>query len=102
MKYIYYIDGEKFTNDNANEIPFREISSPNEQTPTFEDLETGHKFWCLKGWYWHRLTGPARIWPDGSYSFWLNDHAYKNVNDWLKEHPNQDNTFQVEMLLKYS
>jgi hypothetical protein len=102
MRYVYYIDGEKFTTDNENEIPWLYISSFNEEIPAFEDLENGNKVWCQKGYHCHRLTGPARVWPGGDYYFFLNNSLYIKVNAWLKDHPNQDNAFQVEMLLKYT
>jgi hypothetical protein len=102
MKYIYYIDGEKFLTDIRKLIPWDVISSPNENTPAYEDINTGSKAWCEKGQILHRLTGPARIMVDGTCQFYLNGKYYENIHDWLKDHPNQDNTFQVEMLLKYS
>jgi hypothetical protein len=102
MTYVYYVDGEKFTTDKTHEIPLSKISSPDENTPAWENLSTGKKYWCNKGLFLHRLTGPAVINSDGQEHFWLNDNAYKNVHDWLKDHPNQDNAFQVEMLLKYT
>jgi hypothetical protein len=102
MTYIYYIDDKTFTSDILDVIPFYKISSPDENTPALEDLKTGYKYWCLKGWKIHRLTGPARICPNGSYDFFLNDKKYTNIHDWLKDHPNQTNAFQVEMLLKYT
>ena len=103
MTYIYYIDGEKFTTDTKNEIPRNEISSPDEITPALENLSTGVKIWGKKGFIWHRLTGPGIILSDGKKEFYLNDKCYfRNVKDWLADHPNQDNAFQVEMLLKYS
>jgi hypothetical protein len=100
--FIYYIDKVKFVIDDYNKIPFNEISSPDEQTPAYENLTTGEKVWCLKGDFWHRLTGPTRIWPDGKEDFCLNGKRYYNIKEWLKDHPNQDNAFQVEMLLKYT
>jgi hypothetical protein len=102
MKYIYYINGEKFTSDNVDEIPFYKISSLDENTPAFENIRTGHRFWCLKGDKWHRLNGPAYICPDGKEDFYLNDKHYENIQEWLRNHPIQDNAFQVEMLLKYT
>jgi hypothetical protein len=103
MKYIYYVDGEKFTSDNLDEIPHYDISSPNENTPGFENLEIGRKIWCKKKWIIHRLSGPAIIDKDGNERFYLNGEFYiDNVILWLKHHPNQDNTFQIEMLLKYT
>jgi hypothetical protein len=102
MTYIYYIDNEKFTTDNYFDIPRYHVSSPDENTPALQDLNSEHKVWCEKGRILHRLTGPARIYSDRSYSFWLNDKNYfNNIHDWLKDHPKQDNAFQVEMLLKY-
>jgi hypothetical protein len=47
---VYYIDGEKFITNGSDEIPWQEISSPNEQTPAFENLKTGNKNWVEKGW----------------------------------------------------
>jgi hypothetical protein len=43
----------------------------------------------------HRLTGPARIWPDGFGEFYLNYNYYENVHDWLKDHPNPDLYFNA-------
>jgi hypothetical protein len=97
---IYYIDGKKFTADNNDIIPWFYISSPDENTPAAENLKTGEKLWCEKGDKWHRLTGPAYIWVD--YAYGLNGIQYHNIHDWLKDHPNQDNAFQIEMLLKYT
>ncbi len=102
MTYIYYVDGKRFTTDDYDDIPRYKISSPDENTPAFENSETKYKRWVEKGNRWHRLTGPAIIRADGSYVFWLNDEIYINVEEWLKFHPNKDNTFQVEMFLKYS
>jgi hypothetical protein len=99
---IYYIDGEKYIAKKYENIPIYKISSPNENTPAYENLESGYKFWCKKGDINHRLTGPSSIWPDGYLEYWLNGKKYENVNDWLKHHPNKDNAFQVEMLLKYT
>jgi hypothetical protein len=101
MNYIYYVDGKKYTTDNEDDIPWLDISSPDEEIPAYENLETGEKLWCKKGWQFHRLTGPARIWPDGSYSFRLNDKLYENIQDWLKDHPNQDETFKKEMIERW-
>jgi hypothetical protein len=61
MTYVYYIDSEKFTTDDWDGIPWDKISSPDEQTPAWENLITGEKIWCLKGNKFHRLTGPATI-----------------------------------------
>jgi hypothetical protein len=90
MRYIYYVDGEKFITDSYDAILVSEISSPDENTPAYEVLETGQKLWCEKGWRWHRLTGPARICFNGRDEFWLNDKLYENIQEWLKEHPNPD------------
>jgi hypothetical protein len=102
MKYIYYVDGKKFTTNDSDEINRYIISSPDENTPALENLSTGSKLWCKKGYIWHRLTGPAYIYHDKSEQFWLNDKRYVNVKKWLIDHPNQSNAFQIEMLLKYS
>ncbi len=101
MRYIYYIDGEKFTTDVYDEIPRWVISSFDDITPAFE-TSSGFKVWCEKGHIRHRLTGPAVIYADETVQFWLSGYYYENVKDWLVKHPNQDNTFKVEMLLKYS
>jgi hypothetical protein len=95
--YKFYIDGKEFLTDDFNNIPRHDISSLDENTPAFENLETGYKRWCEKGNIWHRLTGPAIIWSDGK-EFWLNDQPYENVDEWLKYHPNQDEAFKKEML----
>jgi hypothetical protein len=101
MNYVYYINGEKFTTEHKI-IPWDDISSPNENTPAYEDLNTGHNIWCLKTYKLHRLNGPAVNWRNHDVWFWLNGKYYKDIHAWLKEHPNQDNTFQIEMLLKYT
>jgi hypothetical protein len=100
--YVYYIDGENYITENYDEIPRYKISSPDENTPAFENLKNGQKIWCEKWCIYHRLTGPARFYSDEIYQFWLNGKSYVNVNDWLKDHPNQSNAFQIEMLLKYT
>jgi hypothetical protein len=88
--YIYYIDKEKFTTSNYDEIPWEFISSPDENTPAHENLLIGFKEWCKKGYILHRLTGPANIWYDESEEFWLNGKKYENVKEWIKNHPNPD------------
>jgi hypothetical protein len=99
---VYYIDGEKFITDGG-EIPFYEISSPDDQMPAYENLLTGFKLWRGKDYRLHRLIGPALIDTGGNKEFWLNDKLYENIHYWLKEHhSNQDNAFQIEMLLKYT
>jgi hypothetical protein len=50
----------------------------------------------------HKEDGPALMFHNGYYSFWLCGKNYLNVKDWLTYHPNQDNVFQIEMLLRYS
>jgi hypothetical protein len=100
--FIYYVNRKKYTTDDEEDIPWHKVSSPNENKPAVEYILTGYKVWCKKRYFRHRLTGPAIIWPDGYLEYWLNWKKYKNIHDWLKDHPNQTNTFQVEMLLKYT
>jgi hypothetical protein len=95
MKYIYYIDGEKFKTYNYKEIPQYYISSPDENTPACQNLETGYKLWYQIDKVLHRLTGPARICSDVFKEFYLNGKKYENVNDWLKDHPNPDLYFDT-------
>ena len=92
---VYYIDGEKFTTDDWNEMSLDDISSPNENTPAIENLETEYKFWCKKGFIRHRLTGPASINFDGEEYFYLNDKCYETILDWLKHHSNSDLYFDA-------
>jgi hypothetical protein len=89
MRYIYYIDGQKFITNNHDEIPHYEFSSPNENTPAYENLKTGQKLWCLKGYRWHRLTGPALIHRTGC-DYWIEGEYYETVKEWLTDHPNPD------------
>jgi hypothetical protein len=89
MAHVYYVDGERYTTDDFDNVPFDKISSPDEITPAYEDLSDGYKFWCLK-YKLHRLTGPAVIFSDGNKWFCLNDIKYENVCDWIKDHPNPD------------
>jgi hypothetical protein len=89
MTYVYYIDGKKFTTDDHAEIPIDEISSPDENTPAYEEIN-GFKVWCEKYYRWHRLTGPAFIPRNEKEEFWLNNREYDNVHAWLKDHPNPD------------
>jgi hypothetical protein len=102
MRYIYYIDGKKFKTDNYQKIPWFDISSPNENTPAIQELNSEFKIWCKKSRFMHRLNGPAGISPTGTKYFYLNDKGYVDIQTWLKAHPNQDNSFQIEMLLKWS
>jgi hypothetical protein len=93
--FVYYINGKKFTTKNYNEIPWHDISSPDEQTPAFEDLSYSEKIWCGKNNCWHRLTGPAYIYHDKSEQFWLNDKSYVNIKEWINDHPNPDLYFDA-------
>jgi hypothetical protein len=95
MRYVYYIDNEKYTTENYDEVPIYEISSPDENTPVFENLITGQKLWCLKGFIWHRLTGPALIECNGFEEFYLNDKKYYYVREWINNHPNPDLYFDA-------
>jgi hypothetical protein len=95
MAYVYYVDGEKFTTDDADVIPWDKLSSPDENTPAYEDLSDGYKFWCLANQSCHRLTGPAVIFSDGNKWFCLNDKKYDNVKEWIKDHPNPDLYFDA-------
>jgi hypothetical protein len=95
MRYIYYIDDEKFTTDDKNEIPWEEISSPNEDTPAIQQLNSKYKLWCKKGFIGHRLTGVALIRTDGTEYFYLNDKRYENIKEWINNHPNPDLYFDA-------
>jgi hypothetical protein len=76
MSYVYYINSEKFTTEIYKEIPWRVISSPDEDTPAFEILGN-YKEWCKKGHIWHRLVGPARMWANDHKEFYLNGKYYE-------------------------
>ncbi len=95
MTKVFYIDGMKVPDNKFSVTPWRLISSPNEDTPAFEDLSTGEKLWCLKGYRLHRLTGPARIWSDGQEQFYLNDKIYENVKEWILDHPEPELYFNA-------
>jgi hypothetical protein len=88
--YVYYIDSEKFTTDYCDNIPWDKISSPSEETPAFENLETGQKIWCEIRDRWHRLTGPARILPNETCQFYLNGKRYETIKEWIEDHPEPD------------
>jgi hypothetical protein len=94
-QYVYYVNGEYFTTDNEEEIPWTKISSPDENSPAFEDTLTGEKIWCEKGYRCHRLTGPASIRFDGKEYFYINDRCYFDIQTWLKDHPNPDLYFDA-------
>jgi hypothetical protein len=94
-RYIYYIDGNKFTTNEYFNIPFEIISSPDENTPAFEDIYYWEKIWTKKGIIWHRLTGPAFIDSNGTKNYYLNGKPYFNIQNWLKDHPNPDLYFDT-------
>jgi hypothetical protein len=94
-RYVYFIDGEKFTTNNYDDIPLFDISSPNENIPAFENLESGYKFWCKRGFFRQRLTGPAIIWSHGTKQFYLDDIYYQNIRDWINDHPNPELYFNA-------
>jgi hypothetical protein len=95
MKYIYYIDGEKFTTNKRNKVPDY-ISSPDDNTPALVLTETGHKEWRNSYFKIHRLIGPAIIIPNIQKEYFcLNNKHYENVNEWLKDHPNPDLYFDA-------
>jgi hypothetical protein len=95
MTYIYFIDKKKFTTNKYGEIPWKDISSFNENKPAWESIRTGNKFWCKKGRILHRLTGPAQIWINRSEEFWLNGKYYETVKEWINDHPNPDLYFDT-------
>ena len=90
MKFIYYVDGKKYTTNNADNIPWDKISSPDENTPAYEYRLTSEKLCCGKGTIYHRLNGPAFIGSDRSVEFWINNTYYDNIKEWIKDHPNPD------------
>jgi hypothetical protein len=100
MNFIYTTKEGIFETNDWTTIPLSNLHSFNDE-PSFEDLKNGYKEWKFEG-NWHRESGPAVIYSDGSYFFYLNDIYYENVKDWLKDNPNQDKAFQVMMILQYS
>jgi hypothetical protein len=101
-----------------------ELHSPDNNTPA-EEHSIGSKTWYKNGkvhrdddlpafigctgiqqYYQygvlHRENGPAEIHPCGVNLFYLNGKYYQNIHSWFKDHPNQDNAFHVEMILKYT
>jgi hypothetical protein len=97
MTYVFYVDNVRKVSDNRDDVPWLKISSPNDEIPAFENTQNGCKHWCEKDLLWHRLNGPAIIWPNGHKQFYLKDQEYKNINQWLNAHPNQDENFKKEM-----
>jgi hypothetical protein len=95
MRYIYYIDGKKFTTDYYVNVPIYEISNPVENTPAFEDTLSGEKIWCLKGRCFHRLTGPVHVTDNGVEDFWLNGIYYPRIKEWIAFHPDPDLYFNA-------
>lgn len=100
MKYRYSTKEGQFETNIWDEIPWDDLHSINDK-PAYEDLGIGYKDWRFEG-KWHRENGPAIIYSNGNYYFWLNDKMYENENDWLIDNPNKDILFQVQMILKYS
>jgi hypothetical protein len=92
---VYYIDGEKYPTNDWNKIPWKDVSSLDENTPAWESITTKSKLWCRKGRILHRLTGPAYISRNGIEQFYLNGKYYETVHDWLKDHPNPDLYFDA-------
>jgi hypothetical protein len=101
MLIVYYVNGNKFTTDELSKIPWNDISSLNKHTPAYENKITGDRIWCMKNLIRHRLTGPA-IFRSNHKEFWINGKFYYNIHDWLKDHPNQNETFKTEMLELWS
>jgi hypothetical protein len=95
MHIIYYVDGKRFVTKNYDDIPINQITSFDENTPALENLKTGFKVWCKKRYSYHRLTGPAKIFSDGTEKFCLNGYYYKTVKEWIVDHPNPDLYFDA-------
>lgn len=91
---------ELFQNEDPQLFPIFDLHSEND-LPAIEDLKTEYKEWRFEGKL-HRETGPARIYFDGNYEFWLHGNIYDNVKHWLENHPNQDNVFHIKMILQYT
>jgi hypothetical protein len=92
---IYYIDGKKYIAKKYQNIPIYKISSPDENIPAYENLDSGFKYWCKKGDIFHRLTGPSTILADGTNYFYLNNKRYMNIREWINNHPNPDLYFDA-------
>jgi hypothetical protein len=120
-KHIFYILDN---NSSISDLPFYLIAdSPNNETyslidnkkrwykngkrhrdndlPAVIDLDDDIYYYCKYGKY-HRLDGPAIHGEPFSDKWYLYGKQYENVKDWLKHHPNQENTFQTTMTLRYS
>lgn len=98
-EFTYYTKEGKFETNEIRTIPWKKLHSDND-IPAFVSFD-GYKHWYLEGKL-HRENGPAITWSNGTLLFYLYGIEYENVNDWLRNHPNQDKVFQVQMILQYS
>jgi hypothetical protein len=95
LRFIYYIDGEKFTTeDKFSNSLWKKISSPDDNTPAFE-TSNGYKFYCHLDEQIYRLNGPAEITSDGREDFYLNGKRYETIKEWINDHPNPDLYFDA-------
>lgn len=101
FEFIYYTKQGKFETNDLDEIPWSKLHSPNEKTPAIIHTHDNHEMYYFNGKK-HRLTGPASLGGIfNSQYFYLYGVEYE-FEEWLKNHPNKDITFQTQMRLKYS
>jgi hypothetical protein len=98
---IYYTKHGKFETLDILDISFEDLHSVDDNTPSYYCDSSNDKCFSQNGLF-HRLNGPAQIFGNIQNRFWLNGIYYESIHDWLNDHPNQTNAFQVEMLLKWS
>lgn len=50
---------------------------------------------------WHRIDGPAVIWGDGDYSWYIDDHRYNSIDEYLANNDFLSEEEKVLLKLEY-
>lgn len=112
-KYIFWTKDGKFetynwgysryfnfqiTSNKGVFYTYHKLHSPDDYTPAWMEIETGNKEYWYNGKL-HCEWGPALTVFN---EFYLHGKFYgKNIEKYLKDHPNQNEKFQTEMLIKW-
>lgn len=99
MRFSYKTEKGTFETNDIYKILMSILHTDNDE-PSLKDNKTGYMAWHKHGSF-YRDNGPVIIFEDGTKYFEINKKAFLDLDDWLKNHPNQSEEFQNEMQAKW-
>ena len=64
-------------------------------------LDNGEILWYNRDGEIHREDGPAIVWPDGKFNYFLHDIQYSYVEWKLAINPNMSKADKVKLVMKH-